>query len=101
MNSTQSILERVNPISNTGKMTLCQLAEIGDEDCILISKKLNLNYSSIKSVPEDKIISRIIMEVRYRTIESMFEKTGYNTLLDLPCGFISRGLSVSRKVKSI
>ena len=99
MNSTQSILERVNPISNTGKMTICQLAEIGDEDCISISKKLNLNYTSIKSVPEDKIISRIIMEVRYRTIESMFEKTGYNTLIDLPCGFTSRGLSISRKGK--
>ena len=99
MNSEQSILERVNPISNTGKMTICQLAEIGDEDCISIAKQLNLNYTSIKSIPEDKIISRIIMEVRYRTIEAMFEKTGYNTIIDLPCGFTSRGLSLSRKGK--
>ena len=97
MNSTQSILERVNPISNTGKMTICQLAEIGDEDCISISKKLNLNYTSIKSVPEDKIISRIIMEVRYRTIESMFEKTGYNTLIDLLWFYISWFICITKR----
>ena len=107
MDSNQSILQRVNPISDTGKMTIFQLAGIGDKDFISITKKLNLTYektqgsTSIKSIPEEKILSQIIMEVRYRTIEALFEKTGYNTIIDLPCGFTPRGLSISSKAKNI
>ena len=105
MDSNQSILQRVNPISDTGKMTIFQLAGIGDQDFISITKKLNLTYektqgsTSIKPIPEEKILSQIIMEVRYRTIEALFEKTGYNTIIDLPCGFTPRGLSISSKGK--
>lgn len=105
MKSNQSLLERVNPISNTGKMSFFQLAGIGDQDFLYIIKKLNLTHentqdsNSTKLIPEEKIISQLIMEVRYKTIEAMFGKTGYNTIIDLPCGFTPRGISISRKGK--
>ena len=105
MESNHQILERVNPIFNTAKMSLFQLAEIGYKDAITISDKLKLTFeqtqksTSFEGQPEEHLIATMMMETRYRTIESMIEKTGYNTIIDLPCGYTPRGINISLKGK--
>ncbi|WP_405308688.1 hypothetical protein [Methanobrevibacter sp.] len=39
----QDLLERTNPIFNTARMTLLQLAATGHDDAKAVAKKLNLN----------------------------------------------------------
>ena len=105
MESNHQLLERVNPIFNTAKMSLFQLAEIGYKDAITISDKLKLTFektqksTSFEGQPEEHLIAMMMMEIRYRTIESMIEKTGYNTIIDLPCGYTPRGINISLKGK--
>ena len=51
MNSTnpavsQDLLERINPVFNTAKMTLFQLSAAGDRDAAELVKKLGLTMKS-------------------------------------------------------
>ena len=39
----------------------------------------------------------VMMETRYRTIEVMAEKTGCNTVVDLPCGYTPRAKVFANK----
>lgn len=39
-----NLLEQVNPVFNTAKMTVFQLASIGDKDAAEIVEKLNLTF---------------------------------------------------------
>ena len=49
------ILERVNPVFNTAKMCLYQLAMIGDKDAIAISEKLGLEKDETQNGTETAI----------------------------------------------
>ena len=40
----QSLLERVNPVFNTAKMTIFQLAAAGDQAAAAIAEKMNLTF---------------------------------------------------------
>ena len=92
----QNLLERVNPVFNTAKMTVFQLAAAGNTDAAEIAKKLDLSFeqtqnsSSSKASPEQTAAGMIVMETRYRTIERMAKQSGCGTIVDLPCGYTPR-----------
>ena len=101
----QSVLERVNPVFNTAKMTIFQLAAAGNQDAAAIANKLGLSFeqtqnsSSTKASPEQILAGMIMMETRYRTTIAMAEQTGFSTLIDLPCGYTPRSIELARKGK--
>ena len=95
------ILERVNPVFNTAKMCLYQLAMIGDKDAIAISEKLGLEKDETQNgtetaISEDQLkVSLAMMETRYRTMEAMEKAAGCRTIVDLPCGYTPRGIQLA------
>lgn len=99
----QSLLERVNPVFNTAKMTVFQLASTGDKDAAAIAEKLNLSFeetqnsATTKVAPEQMTTNMILVETRWRTCAAIAEQTGCKTLVDLPCGYTPRAKSFSKK----
>ena len=97
-----ALLEKVNPVFNTAKMTLFQLAANGDEDAAMLSKRMGLtleatqNSATTKASPEQVLGGTIMLEIRYRTMARLAKESGY-TLVDLPCGYTSRGIRMSRQ----
>ena len=94
----QTLLERVNPVFNTAKMTVFQLAKSGDKYSAKIAEKLGVSFeetqnsATSKASPEQITAGIIMMEMRFRTIAKMIEKSGYHTVVDLPCGYTPRAI---------
>ena len=49
-----NLLEQVNPVFNTAKMTVFQLASIGDKDAAEIVEKLNLTFEETQNSATSK-----------------------------------------------
>ena len=98
-----NLLEQVNPVFNTAKMTVFQLASIGDKDAAEIVEKLNLtfeetqNSATSKTSPELMALNNIMLETRYRTSVAIAQHLGYQTFVDLPCGYTPRAKTLSQK----
>ena len=66
----KNLLERVNPVFNTAKMTIFQLAATGDRDAAAIADKMNLtfeqtqNSASSTASPEQMTAALIVLETR-------------------------------------
>ena len=97
-----ALLERVNPVFQTAKMTLFQLAANGDQDAIVLAKNMGLtleatqNSVTTTASPEQVLGGTIMLETRYRTMERLAEESGY-TLVDLPCGYTPRAITFAKK----
>ena len=69
----QDLLERTNPIFDTARMTLYQLAAAGHDDAKAVAERLNLtredtqDSETVKADDDDLFINSIIMDVRYFT----------------------------------
>lgn len=100
----QDLLERTNPIFNTARMTLFQLAAAGHDDAKAVSERLNLtredtqDSKTVKADDDDLFINSIIMDVRYFTNGKIAKKSGF-TVVDLPCGFTPRALEFAKSGK--
>ena len=100
----QDLLERTNPIFNTARMTLYQLAAAGHDDAKAIAERLNLtredtqDSKTVKADEDDLFINSIIMDVRYFTSGKLAEESGF-TVVDLPCGFTPRALEFAKNGK--
>lgn len=98
-----NLLEQVNPVFNTAKMTVFQLASMGDKDAAEIAEKLNLtfeetqNSATSKTSPELMALNNIMLETRYRTSVAIAQHFGYKTIVDLPCGYTPRAKILSQK----
>lgn len=91
------ILERANPVFNTAKMTLYQLATSGDEDSIRVARELGFTKDTQNSVTtssdsEKLLLESLLMDMRYHTMEQMAMKEGDFTEVDLPCGYLPKAL---------
>ena len=97
-----ALLERVNPVFLTAKMTLFQLAESSDPDAIALAQDMGLtrdatqNSASTTASPEQVLGGTVMLESRYRTMASLAESSGY-TLVDLPCGYTPRSIAFAKK----
>jgi O-methyltransferase involved in polyketide biosynthesis len=95
----QDLLERINPVFNTAKMTLFQLASAGDRDAANIADALGLTLEGTQddATPEELLSNEIILETRFRTMGVLAEKSGFPTEVDLPCGYTPRAIEFARK----
>ncbi len=97
-----ALLEKVNPVFNTAKMTLFQLAASDNADAATLAKHMGLtqeatqNSTTTKASPEQILGGTIMMEIRYRTMAKLAEESGY-TLVDLPCGYTPRAIEFAKK----
>ena len=100
----QELLERTNPIFNTARMTLFQLAAAGHDDAKDVAQKLNLtredtqDSKTVKADEDDLFINSVIMEVRYFTNGKIAKESGF-TEVDLPCGFTPRAIEFAKSGK--
>lgn len=80
MNYDHELLERVNPVFNTAKMTLYQLSSAGDENARIISEQLGLTFENTQdsseglASAEESVMNCILLETRYRTMGRLAEK---------------------------
>ena len=67
----QALLESINPVFNTAKMTLFQLSYTGDQDAVRIAEKLGLTMENTQqeSTEEELLSNSIILETRFRMSE--------------------------------
>ena len=92
-----SLLEKVNPVFNTAKMTLFQLAANGSADAAVLAKSMGLtleatqNSTNTKASPE-----QVLGETRYSTMTRLVEESGF-TPVDIPCGYTPRAIEFARK----
>ncbi len=95
----QALLERTNPVFNTAKMTLYQLAAADDQDAVRIAEKLGLTFENTQqeSDADELLVNCINLETRYRTMGVMAERSGFRTEVDLPCGYTPRAIEFARK----
>ena len=90
---TNEILERTIPVSDTALKSLGQLTADGDEDGAAFSEKLGLTYEGMQTFGsnrmsrEDMCAFRMVLEVRYQTMEHAAQEFGYNAIVGLPCGY--------------
>lgn len=97
-----ALLEKVNPVFQTARMTLFQLAANGDADAVELARAMGLTREATQdsanttASPEQVLGGTIMLESRYRTTARLAEDSGL-TLVDLPCGYTPRGLAFARK----
>ena len=97
-----ALLEKVNPVFNTAKMTLFQLAANGNTDAAALVRDMGLtleatqNSATTKASPEQVLGGTIMLETRYRTMTRLAEESG-DTLVDLPCGYTPRAIEFAKK----
>ena len=97
----QDLLERTNPIFNTARMTLYQLAATGHDDARDLVEWLNLtrkdtqDSKTVKADEDDLFVNSIVMDVRYSTNGKLAKESGF-TVADLPCGFTPRALEFAK-----
>lgn len=99
----QDILEKTNPVFNTAKMTLFQLADAGDKSAEAICEQLGLtregtqNSRTTEASSEQMTAASVLIETRYRTMGVLAEESGCDTCVDLPCGYTPRAVEFARK----
>ena len=102
MEIDQDLLERTNPVFNTARMTLFQLAAAGHDDAKVIAERLNLtrkdtqDSKTVRADDDDLFINSVIMDVRHFTSGKLAKESGF-TVVDLPCGFTPRALEFAKR----
>ena len=97
-----SLLEKVNPVFNTARMTLFQLAANGNTEAAELAKSMGLtmeetqNSTNTKASPEQVLGGTIMLETRYCTMTRLVEESGY-TPVDMPCGYTPRAIIFARE----
>lgn len=101
-NVDSALLEKVNPVFQTAKMTLFQLAANGDADAASLAKGMGLtleatqNSSTTTASPEQVLGGTVMLETRYATMARLTEESGF-TVVDLPCGYTPRAIAFAKK----
>ena len=96
----QDLFEKANPVFNTAKTTLFQMARQGNPHAIAISEKMGLTEDTQKSRSfsigaDEETTFRIILETRYNMMGSLAQNSGFPVFVDLPCGYTPRAIAMS------
>ena len=96
------LYEKTNPVFNTAKTTLFQLAQQGNPYAAEISEKMGLTEDTQKSqslsmAPEEEMTFRIILETRYNMMGSLALDSGFPVFVDLPCGYTPRPIEMAEQ----
>ena len=98
----QALLEKTNPVFNTAKTTLFQMAQNGNPYAAAIMEKMGLTADTQKSKsfsmrPEEVITFRIVLETRYQAMGKLARESGFPVLVDLPCGYTPRAIETAKE----
>ena len=98
----QTLLKETNPVFNTAKTTLFQMARNGNPYAAAIVEKMGLTEDTQKSKsfsmsPEEEITFRIVVETRYQTMGKLARESGSPVLVDLPCGYTPRAIETAEQ----
>lgn len=102
---SQELREIANPVFNTAKMTLFDLALSGDKDAEKIINKLGLDRDKMQSSLINKPSqAELLCEsagiwIRFYTMNAIIEKLNLDTEIDLPCGYTPRAVKFARENK--
>jgi anti-anti-sigma factor len=96
----QVLLEKTNPVFNTAKTTLFQMAHSGNPYAAAIMEKMGLTEDTQKSKsfsmpPEEEMTFRIVLETRYQTMGKLARESGFPVIVDLPCGYTPRAIETA------
>ena len=96
----QALLEKTNPVVNTAKTTLFQMARSGNPYAAAIMEKMGLTEDTQKSKsfsmpPEEEMTFRIVLETRYQTMGKLARESGFPVIVDLPCGYTPRAIETA------
>ena len=100
--NNRELFEKTNPVFNTAKMTLFQLAQLGNPHAAAIAEKMGLTENTQKSRTltmgtEEELTFRIILETRYHMMGSLARDTGFPVFIDLPCGYTPRAVETAER----
>ena len=101
-----NLRKEVNPVFLTARSCLRISADNGDTnaqklldvlkfDVIQINKERSKEIESI--IKQLMLSFSVIIEMRFETTENYFRRSGLHQLMDLPCGYTSRGLRLAGK----
>jgi len=105
----QELRELVNPVFNTAKACVQLSAATGDEDAQHLLGALGFEpfgaQTTSKKVPEEmqekvrKLFPAytILIETRFQSMNRLIEHREDRAIVDLPCGYTSRGIRLSRQ----
>ena len=88
----RTLQERSNPVFNTAKATVYQLAMSVDTEATALVSAMGMTQSATQRssgyrLPREMLLANtLMMETRYRTIMAMALDSGCKTEVDLPCG---------------
>lgn len=107
--NTQELREIVNPVFNTAKSCLQLVAASGDQDAQKLLEALHFDpfgsQVAKKPVPPEiaEQVKRlfpayaVLVESRFQTMNRLIESRKSSQIVDLPCGYTSRGIRMSRE----
>lgn len=94
-----SSAETSNPVIDTARLTISQLAVAGVPEAANLADLFNFkNFMSNYQVTGEKVSPlSVVQEARYSFINRCVEDSGMKNIMDLGCGFSPRGLVMARK----
>lgn len=107
--NNQELRELVNPVFNTAKSCVQLNAAAGDKDAQRLLDVLGFPpfgaQMSKKPIPKElqeqvkKLFPAymILIETRFQAMNRLIEQMRDRQIMDLPCGYTSRGLRLSRE----
>jgi anti-anti-sigma factor len=86
---------RVNPVYLTAKTAVCLMVQAGIPEADKIVHALALeNNAPLQNMKDDETIlgNALVVEAKYRTMCRLIEASGYQTCVDLPCGYTPKAI---------
>ena len=105
----QDLREIVNPVFNTAKSCVQLSAATGDKDAERLVDALGFDpfgsQTTKRAVPQEvrekvkKLFPAymILIESRFQSVNRLIERRSDREIIDLPCGYTSRGIRLSRQ----
>ncbi|MCR4657447.1 MAG: STAS domain-containing protein [Lachnospiraceae bacterium] len=91
----------VNPVFATAKGCLGLLKETGIKEAVQLAQEIDTTVSGASNTPPD--VGRAYMvsnEARYHIGNILAEESGCDVIVDLPCGYVPRGLVIADMKKT-
>lgn len=102
-----SLRHEVNPVFTTAQTCVRIMAGLGDEDSKVLVERLDFDSKKNSSATTDEVdvfnkAKNIpgfaeTIESRFLCSNKFIEDLGYRNVLDIPCGYTSRGLKLAKK----
>lgn len=91
--------EKTNPVMDTARLTLSQLAAAGIQEAEVCAQKLGLTQAMENyNVSREKIAPFAVMqEARFQFMNHYFRQANCRNIVDIACGFSPRGLLMARQ----